>query len=369
MDLFVCCERQSHRLYKNLGNGKFADVSRASGIAQKETKFGKGSTWIDYDNDLDSDLFVNYLDYPSQLFRNNGDGTFTEVSKELGVDGPHCGFSCWCWDFNNDGWQDIFATSYSRTVEDIVKGLIGEQHSLDSNRLYLNDGGKGFIDVTKEAGLDLIFAAMGSNFCDFDNDGFLDFYLGTGEPALSTLVPNRMFKNVDGRHFVEVTSIANVGHLQKGHAISCGDIDRDGDSDIFAQMGGAVDGDRFRNILFRNPGNGNPSITIRLVGAKSNRAAIGARMKIVTSGDSARTIYRHVSSGSSFGANTLEQLVGIGNERGIDRIEITWPMTGVTQVFSNVPLGKRIEIHEDSNEVIIVQETSDSIAVNEQKKS
>ena len=102
---------------------------------------------------------------------------------------------------------------------------------------------------------------MGSNFGDFDNDGFLDFYLGTGDPDLSTLVPNRMFKNVGGRRFAEITASSGTGNLQKGHGVACGDWDRDGDVDLFIEMGGAVTGDKYHNILFQNPGQGNHWLT------------------------------------------------------------------------------------------------------------
>ena len=127
---------------------------------------------------------------------------------------------------------------------------------------------------------------MGSNFGDLDNDGFLDFYLGTGDPDLSTLVPNRMFKNVGGGRFAEITSSTGTGNLQKGHGISFADWDRDGDLDVFIEMGGAAIGDRYHNILFQNPGQGNHWLTVKLVGKKTNRAAIGARIKVVASGES-----------------------------------------------------------------------------------
>src|SRR5262249_47944566 len=156
------------------------------------------------------------------------------------IDGPQHGFSCWAWDYDNDGWLDIFATCYDRRLEDVVKGLLGEPHSRHSNKLFRNEGGKGFRDVTREAGRDLVLETMGRNFGDFDNDGSLDFYLGTGEPSIATLVPNRMFKNVGGRRFAEVTASTGTGHLQKGHAVACGDWDRNGTVDIFIEMGGAV---------------------------------------------------------------------------------------------------------------------------------
>ncbi len=121
---------------------------------------------------------------------------------------------------------------------------------------------------------------MGSNYGDFDNDGWLDMYLGTGEPSLATLVPNRMFKNVGGERFAEITGTSGTGHLQKGHGVACGDWDRDGDVDLFVQTGGAANGDRYHNLLFQNPGQGNHWLTVKLVGKKTNRAAIGARIKV-----------------------------------------------------------------------------------------
>ena len=107
-------------------------------------------------------------------------------------------------------------------------------------------------------------------------------YLGTGEPSLATLVPNRMFKNVGGERFADITGTSGTGHLQKGHGVACGDWDRDGDVDLFVQTGGVVDGDKYHNILFQNPGQGNHWLTVKLVGKKTNRAAIGARIKVVT---------------------------------------------------------------------------------------
>ena len=133
----------------------------------------------------------------------------------MGIDGPQKGFSCWAFDYDNDGWPDIFATCYDRTLGDVVKGLIGEPHGLHSNKLYRNLGGKKFQDVTKEAGLDQVFATMGSNFADFDNDGFLDFYLGTGDPSIDMLVPNRMFRNLGGKRFAEITGSSGDGSLAR----------------------------------------------------------------------------------------------------------------------------------------------------------
>jgi len=345
VDLFICCERQPNRLYRNKGNGTFEEVSRKAGLPA-EVRFCKGAAWIDFDNDGFLDLFLNNMRGPAQLFRNNRDGTFTDVTAKMGISGPSEGFSCWAFDYDNDGWVDIFATSYDRTVEDVVKGLIGQPHSRENNKLYRNMGGERFQDVTKEAGLDKVFACMGSNFADFDGDGFLDFYLGTGDPKLSMLVPNRMFKNLGGKSFGEVTAASGTGHLQKGHGVACGDWKRDGNIDIFIETGGATNGDKYHNVLFLNPGHGNNWLTVKLIGKKTNRAAIGARIKVVTSGENPLTIHRHVSSGSSFGANPLQQTIGIAKSSQVALLEIEWPTSGTKQVFRNIDVNQAIEVTE-----------------------
>ncbi len=346
IDLFVGCELQTNRLYHNRGNGTFEEVAAEAGVQGVAARFCKGSAWIDYDNDGYPDLFLNNMGDVGRLYHNDRNGRFTEVTSSTGIDGPHQGFSCWAWDFDNDGWLDIFATSTDRSLTDVVRGLVGEPHNLHYGRLYRNRNGERFEEMTTEAGLDLVFAPMGSNFADFDNDGWLDFYLGTGEPSLATIVPNRMFKNVGGKRFAEITTSSGTGHLQKGHAVACGDWDRDGDVDMFVETGGAVNGDRYHNVLFQNPGQGNHWLTIKLVGKKTNRAAIGARIKMVTAGEKPLTIHRHVSSGSSFGANTLQQTIGLAKARQVAVLEIHWPTSRTTQVFRDIPADQAIEVTE-----------------------
>lgn len=348
LDLFVCCERQPGKLYHNQRDGTFREVATEAGISRPANFMCKGANWLDYDNDGYQDLFVNYLSpqKPADLFHNNGNGTFTEVSSSLGIDGPRQGFSCWTWDYNNDGWLDIFSTCYDRSLGDAVVSMLGKGHALEPSRLYLNMRGNGFKDVTKDAGLDMVFFAMGSNYGDFDNDGFLDMYLGTGEPNLATLIPNRMFKNVNGERFSDITASSGTGSLQKGHGVACGDWDRDGNVDIFIEMGGVTKGDMYHNILFQNPGHDNNWLTIKLIGTTTNRAAIGARIKLVTQGPKAQTIYRHISSGSSFGANPLQQTIGLGETDKVAELEITWPTSGTSQTFHGVDVDQAISITE-----------------------
>jgi hypothetical protein len=347
LDVFVGCEAQPHLLYHNRGDGTFEEVAARAGLRQHpKPQFCKGTSWVDFDNDDYPDLFLNNLESAAELYRNNRDGTFTNVTSELGINGPYRGFSCWAFDYDNDGWLDIFATSYDRSLDGVVRGLLGMPHVHYTSRLFRNLGGNGFDDKTKEAGLDLVYASMGTNYADFDNDGFLDMYLGTGDPSLATLVPNRMLKNVGGTRFSEITGSTGTGHLQKGHGVACGDWDRDGDNDVFIQTGGAIAGDQFHNLMFQNPGQGNHWLTVKLIGKKTNRAAVGARIKVVTAGEKPLTIHRHISSGSSFGANPLQQTIGLARSNRVALLEIHWPTTKTTQVFRDIPADQAIEITE-----------------------
>jgi hypothetical protein len=350
LDVYILNETGHNRLYHNRKDGTFEEVAAKAGVPGDPSAMCKGANWIDYDNDDYPDLFVDNYHGDAHLYHNNRNGTFTDVTTSMGITGPRKGFSCWAWDYDNDGWLDIFATCYDLSLEGVVKGLVGQPHNQLSNRLFHNQKGQGFGAKTNNAGLNMVFEAMGCNFGDLDNDGFLDFYVGTGDTDLSGLMPNRMFKNVDGKRFADITASSGTGNLQKGHGVSFADWDRDGDLDIFVEMGGVTSGDKYHNILFQNPGQGNNHLTVKLVGKKSNRPAIGARIKVVTGGSKPLTIYRHVSSGSSWGANPLEQHIGLGKADRIATLEIHWPTSGTTQVFHDIPANQAIAVTELQDE-------------------
>jgi hypothetical protein len=220
---------------------------------------------------------------------------------------------------------------------------LGEEPKGETFKVYRNEKGK-FADVTRQVGMFRNAMTMGCNFGDLDNDGYLDFYLGTGAPSYGALVPNLLFQNKEGRSFVDITSPAGVGHLQKGHGIAFADLDHDGDQDIFLHSGGAVPGDAYPNSLFANPGNMNRWIEVRLTGVKTNRAAIGARIKVVLT--NGREIHRVVTTGTSFGTSSLRQHIGLGKEGIIRTLEIYWPASRTTQVFQNVPPNVAISVAE-----------------------
>ena len=200
--------------------------------------------------------------------------------------------------------------------------------------------------MTREAGLYRVVPAMGLNFGDLDNDGWLDFYLGTGNPDFSTLVPNRMFRNDAGRSFQDVTTAGGFGHLQKGHGVAFGDVDNDGDQDVFEEMGGAYPGDKAYSALYENPGNANRWLGLELEGVRSNRSAIGARIKVMVDGKSGpRAIHRTVGSGGSFGGSPLRQEIGLGETGRITSVEVVWP-SGRTQALKGLQPGQRYRVRE-----------------------
>jgi hypothetical protein len=202
-------------------------------------------------------------------------------------------------------------------------------------RLYRNNGDETFTDVTAPAGMNHVLFAMGGNFGDLDNDGFEDAYFGTGAPDYRSLVPNRMFLNRKGQRFEEVTLSGGFGHLQKGHGIAFGDLDRDGDQDIYAVMGGAYEGDVFQDALFENPGMEDAPawVVLHLEGVQANAAAIGARVQLtVTRADgSQRSLHRTVSTGGSFGSSSLQLEIGLGDTERIDEVRIRWPDSRQTE--------------------------------------
>ncbi|MFO0952276.1 MAG: FG-GAP-like repeat-containing protein [Isosphaeraceae bacterium] len=339
--------RNRDRLYHNNRDGTFTDVADRAGV--RNERFGKGSDWGDFDDDGDLDLYVSNLGQPNRLYRNNGDGTFTDVAAELKVSEPIHSFACWFWDYDNDGRLDLFVAPYAGTLSQIVKSYLNMPTDGERPRLFHNEGpGKPFRDVTVAAGLDRVLIPMGSNFGDVDNDGYLDMYLGTGRPPYMYLVPNVLYRNVGGTRFEDVTTSTGTGHLQKGHGVAMADWDQDGDVDMVLDAGGATPGDRATNLLFQNPGHGRHWLNVKLVGVKSNRSALGARVNLEVEEPDGRVSRRHrmISSGGSFGGNPLSTTIGLGNASKIRTLKVVWPASKTEQVFENVPPDQAVEITE-----------------------
>lgn len=182
------------------------------------------------------------------------------------------------------------------------------------------------------------------------------FTLALENSTYESLLPNRMFRNGEGRRFEDVTTDGDFGHLQKGHGIAFADLRRNGLEDIFEEMGGAQPGDSFQSALYRNPGNGNHWITLELEGVRSNRAAFGARIDVVvrTPGVGLRHIDHTVGFGSSFGGNPLEQHIGIGAADSVSEITVTWPATGIIDRVRAIQADRRYRLREGDGKLQLI---------------
>jgi tetratricopeptide (TPR) repeat protein len=346
LDLFVGNEESASQLFLNKAGTTFEDISRSAGVDR--VAFTKGVTAADYDNDGYVDFYVSNFKGNNFLYRNNHDNSFTEVARAAGVLGPGRGFATWFFDYDNDAWPDLFATSYFTSVDESIRTYLNLPPNAATLKLYKNLGDGTFRDVTIEVGLDKVFMPMGSNFGDVDNDGFLDIYLGTGNPSYASLLPNVLLRNKEGKSFVDITASSGTGELHKGHGVAFVDLDNDGDEEIVAEIGGATPGDSHPLRLFENPGHGNDWINLRLVGVKTNRAAIGARIKLTVENEphGIRSIYRSVGSGGSFGASPLEQHIGLGKSARIVELEIWWPGSNTRQRITGLGKNQSVEITE-----------------------
>jgi hypothetical protein len=336
------------QLFRNEGDGTFTDVAKGAGVTND--RFVRGVAAGDYDGDGRPDLYVSNLGQENRLYHNKGDGTFEDVAPKLGVTKPIKSFPCWFFDFDNDGVLDIQVNAFGASPADLAAAALGFSFDAELPCLYRGDGKGGFQEIGKASGLTEPFSAMGSNFGDFDNDGFLDFVAGTGRPEARDLVPNKAYHNLRGKGYADVTLPSGLGHLQKGHGVAFADFDFDGDLDVFCQMGGAFRSDKFHNALFENPGFGSHWLAVRLEGKKSNRSAMGARIRADIIEDGAkRSVYRWVGSGASFGASPLRQHIGLGHATKVELLDVFWPTTGKTQVFKDIPLDRYVEIVEGSD--------------------
>jgi hypothetical protein len=350
LDLFAGSENGPSELFRNRGDGSFDEISHAAGVDR--SVFTKAVVAADYDNDGYVDFYLSNYNGQNLLYHNNRNRTFSEVGRQAGVEAPWRSFAAWFFDYDNDGWPDLFVNSYYISNDESLRTYLGMPHNAETSKLYRNLGNGTFRDVTAEAGLDKVLMPMAANFGDVNNDGYLDMYLGMGSPSFASILPHELFLNKGGKSFVSVTASSGTGEIHKGHGIAFADLDRDGDEDIIAEIGGAVLADRHALRLFENPGQGNDWLNVHLVGVKSNRSAIGAQIKVTveSTGDdgvrATRTIHRTVGPGGSFGANPMEQHVGLGKAAQIQSLEIWWPATKERQTFAKVARNQFIEIKE-----------------------
>ena len=421
-DLYVTCLGPDH-LFKNNGNGTFTDVTAKAGVS--DPRWSTGASFFDYDRDGDLDLFVaNYVDFdinhlpefgqgqtcqyksiPVQcgprglkgagdsLFRNNGDGTFTDVTKQAGVSDPDgfYGLGVLTGDFDGDGWPDIFVANDSTpnfhyrnngdgTFKEIgfpagtaVNENGSEQGSMgvtagdydhdgrldifitnfadEYNTLYHNDAPNSFTDVSyaaKVAAVSLPYVGWGTKFFDYDNDGWVDLFVANGHvyPQLPSYRQPRLLhhNNRDGT-FTEVASEfgAVLTEARASRGVAFGDIDNDGDVDLLI-----TDLDGPPQLLRNDNGNANNSILVKTVGVKSNRDGIGARVKVV-SGD--LTQVDEVRSGDSYLSQSDMRLhFGLEKRTKVDLIEVRWP-SGTVDKITGIGVNRIVTIKEGQGKV------------------
>jgi hypothetical protein len=417
VDLYVTCLGPNH-LFKNNGNATFTDVTMKVGV--NDPRWSTGAAFLDYDKDGNLDLFVsNYVGFdfdhlpefgvgrtcqfkgvPVQcgprglpgagdsLYHNNGDGTFSDVSKKAGVSDPngYYGLGVICSDFDEDGFVDIFVANDSTpnffyhnngdgTFKEIAfisgtavnesgseQGCMGatlgdydHDGKLDLfitnfddeyNVLYHNEGRNSFTDISfkaKVAEVSLPYVGWGTKFFDYDNDGWVDLFVANGHvyPQRGQYRQRELLhhNNRDGT-FSEVAAHAGGALIEErvGRGAAFGDIDNDGDVDVVvANLDGSP------QLLRNDGGNSNSSVLIKLVGGKSGRNGIGARVKIV-SGDLIQ-IDEVRSGGSYLSQSDLRLHFGLQNRSKIDLVEVRWPSGAIDKIV-NLNANKIVTISE-----------------------
>lgn len=411
-DLYVANFGQD-TLYRNNGDGTFTDITEAAGI--NNTLWGIAAVYLDFDIDGDLDIFVvNYLVYelsmpvttfkgivgyghprsyegtPDVLYRNNGDGTFTNIAETVGVTNPTegRGMAAIACDYDNDGFPDIYVTNDTNrnflyhnngdgtfTDESLFIGVGYDENGVaegsmgidcgdynsdgwldlivansEKATLYKNEEGLFFADATAESGLQqptLPFVGFSPLFLDYDNDGHLDLFCANGHPqdVIEILMDHetyaqrdQMFQNRGDGTYVEVSETAGAYFTETlvGRAAATADYDNDGDSDI------VIMNSNQRAVLLRNDGgNANNWIGIKLVGSQRNRDGIGAKVTVSTA-DMTQT--REVKSGSSYASGSDTRLLfGLGKNQHIEKIAIVW-QGGTTQVLKDVSINQTLTI-------------------------
>lgn len=315
-------------LYRNNGDGTFTDVSEKAGVSDPEGYYGLAAAWGDYDNDGDPDLFVANDNTPNRLYRNNGDGAFTDVAIEVGIAFSEDGREQSCMgvefeDLDNDGWLDIMVTNFSD----------------DYNTLYRNTGKGLYVDDSHRAGLvsdswsDL---SWGVGFFDFNNDGWKDIFVANGHiypqvdrAPLNTSYKqaNKLYLNTGAPRIVNVTSQSGPGLQEKKsyRGAAFADFNNDGQIDVAVS---ALDDSP--SLLMNEGVRDSHWILVRLEGSTSNRFGVGARVTIKADG---KTQMREMKAGGSFASsNDFRAHFGTGRANRIDELMVAWPSGKITRL-------------------------------------
>jgi len=345
----VYVDGSTNQLYHNNRDGTFTNATAAAGLAEAPWYGTIGVALGDYDDDGWPDIFYHGRMTPNRLYRNNRDGTFTNVAERAGVAGPGTenAYIAFFADFDSDGDLDIWTGSLD-LWENVVAAYRSDYRTgpLDNiPRLYRNNGDGTFADASLTAGFRYPVGIMAAGIADLDNDGYIDIYLGTGNPELRRVEPNLLYHNRGGQTFEEMSRFAGLRNLGKGHGRAFHDWDSDGDLDIYASFGGFFHGDRWHTALYVNElGNRNHWLQVKLRQPEKNRDAIGARVLLVAGGF--RQV-QEVTANRGFASTDPPILhFGLGGRRAVDRLEIRWP-DGARQTVERPKVDRLMTIRRD----------------------
>ena len=333
-------------LYRNEGDGAFTDVTQASGVAAANRYYGLGVVPVDYDSDGDSDLFVANDETPNVLFQNQGDGTFQDIALIAGVayngDGDvEAGMGADFGDYDQDGDPDLYVTHFFT----------------ETNTLYRNEGGVRFSDVTTTAGLAAATVEMlgwGTRFFDYDNDGRLDLFVANGhvypqvdQAATGTTYrqPNQLFRNEGGGRFAPVPAGLELAQAKVSRGTSFGDYDDDGDIDLFV-----VELNDAPTLLRNDGGNAGNHLVVQVFGREDNRTVVGTRVNLQAAG---KRQWRTVNGAASYLSHSdLRVHFGLGATQAVDCVEITYP-NGSTYAVESVPANKLLVIRQGQGHALL----------------
>lgn len=327
-------------LFQNIGNDSFTDVSEKSGMRKTDGTYGLGAVVADFDNDGFPDIYVANDSAPATLYRNNKNGTFTDIAVEAGcaysIDGkPQAGMGVSVGDYDRDGWFDIVKTNFAG----------------DTTTIYKNVGKAVFDDVTFPVGLgaNTKWLGWGVGFVDLDNDGWLDIFQVNGHvyPEVGKLTTEAgyaqrkvLYQNLRNGKFADVSAKVGGAVMENisGRGAAFGDFDNDGDVDIVINAVNAAP------ELIRNDSNsGNNWLKIKLVGVKTNRGGIGARIKLTT--EDGVQIDEVRSSNSYYSHNDSRLNFGLGTSKSAKKIEVIWS-NGQVEALNDVAANQLITIRE-----------------------
>jgi hypothetical protein len=339
LDIF-CSGADSHNfLLRNEGGLVFTDVSASAGMTESGSH--RHCSIGDYNNDGWIDIAVGDFFEENVLYRNNADGTFTDVAAEAGVESPIENFGLVLEDFDNDGWMDIYVPKY-RYIED-------PPVPHEPSQLFRNNGDGTFTDVTEGSGM-TAQTDMGHNTGDVDADGYPDIFIGTGHPGFMA-DDLLLLIRPDGAGGLVANDVSDSSGITSNgptrcHGIAMGDYDQDGYVDIYTNNGGPPSGPEQlqENFLWRSDGNVNNWTALQLEGVCSNRTAVGARTVAIL--DSGREVHRMLRVGNGFGNTSSHiQHYGMNANETVNRIDIYWP-SGIVQTVVSPPMQQVTQVRE-----------------------